>query len=48
MTPQELQKLLVDDAAAGMVQFVDVREPGEYDTAKLPRFQLYPLSQAAK
>ena len=30
------------------MQFVDVREPGEYDMAALPRFKLFPLSQAAK
>jgi hypothetical protein len=26
---------------------VDVREPWEYDTAKLPHFKLFPLSQAS-
>jgi rhodanese-related sulfurtransferase len=29
------------------VQFVDVREQWEYDTAKLPNFKLFPLSQAS-
>lgn len=29
------------------VQFVDVREQWEYDTAKLPHFKLFPLSQAS-
>lgn len=45
---QELRDLLVDDAKAEGVQFVDVREPGEHDAASLPRFKLFPLSQAAK
>ena len=48
MTPQELQELLRDDAAAEAVQFVDVREPGEADLAALPRFRLFPLSQASR
>jgi hypothetical protein len=48
MTVQELQKLLADDNAAEGVQFVDVREQAEHNTAKLPRFELYPLSAAAK
>jgi rhodanese-related sulfurtransferase len=48
MTPQELQELLIDDARAEGVQFVDVREQAEHDIARLPRFQLYPLSQAAR
>jgi rhodanese-related sulfurtransferase len=30
------------------VQFVDVREPWEYETAKLPHFKLFPLSEASK
>lgn len=29
------------------MQFVDVREPWEHDTAKLPYFKLLPLSQAS-
>lgn len=29
------------------VAFVDVREQWEYDTAKLPHFKLFPLSQAS-
>eukprot|EP00878_Enallax_costatus_P028207 GHUV01030437.1.p1 GENE.GHUV01030437.1~~GHUV01030437.1.p1 ORF type:complete len:146 (-),score=25.75 GHUV01030437.1:323-760(-) len=29
------------------VQFVDVREPGEYQVARLPHFKLMPLSQAS-
>lgn len=48
MTVQELQHLLTDDAKAEGVQFVDVREPNEYEIASLPRFQLYPLSQASR
>ncbi|KAI8467155.1 MAG: Rhodanese-like domain-containing protein [Monoraphidium minutum] len=46
MTVQELQQLLVDEARSEGVQFVDVREPGEHVMAKLPRFKLFPLSQA--
>jgi rhodanese-related sulfurtransferase len=45
---QELQELLIDESRAEGIQFVDVREPGEYDAAALPRFKLFPLSQAAK
>lgn len=29
------------------VQFVDVREPGEYELARLPHFKLMPLSEAS-
>lgn len=29
------------------VQFIDVREPGEHQTAHLPHFKLMPLSQAS-
>lgn len=47
MSVQELAELLpVDDLCEG-VQFVDVREPGEFAAAKLPRFKLFPLSAAA-
>ena len=48
MSVQELQQLLTDDASAEGVQFVDVREPGECQVAKLPRFKLWPLSQSAR
>jgi rhodanese-related sulfurtransferase len=48
MSVQELAELLpIDDLCEG-VQFVDVREPGEFAAAKLPRFKLFPLSAAAE
>jgi rhodanese-related sulfurtransferase len=47
MTPQELHALLEDDAAASAYQWVDVRERAEHALASLPRFELYPLSEAA-
>jgi len=33
------------DAAADAIQFVDVREESEREIAKLPHFELYPLSK---
>lgn len=49
MSVQELAELLSlgDDGCDG-VQFVDVREPGEFAAAKLPRFKLFPLSASAE
>jgi rhodanese-related sulfurtransferase len=48
MTVQELAELLsLGDEGCEDVQFVDVREPGEFQAAKLPRFKLFPLSDAA-
>jgi rhodanese-related sulfurtransferase len=48
MTVQELAELLsLGDDGCEDIQFVDVREPDEFTTAKLPRFKLFPLSDAA-
>jgi len=48
MSVQALRHLLAGgDAACADVQFVDVREPGEFSAAKLPRFKLFPLSDAS-
>ncbi|MEW5305359.1 MAG: hypothetical protein WDW38_005604 [Sanguina aurantia] len=44
MTVQELAELLSNDVLCEEVQFVDVREQHEMDTAALPNFRLFPLS----
>lgn len=45
MTVQKLQKLLEDGDSPLEMQFVDVREEGEAHVARLPHFQLYPMSR---
>eukprot|EP00878_Enallax_costatus_P007940 GHUV01008306.1.p1 GENE.GHUV01008306.1~~GHUV01008306.1.p1 ORF type:complete len:155 (+),score=46.89 GHUV01008306.1:216-680(+) len=47
MSVQDLQELLQNPVLCEEVQFVDVREPGEYQVARLPHFKLMPLSQAS-
>ncbi|GMA60340.1 rhodanese-like domain-containing protein [Alicyclobacillus fastidiosus] len=43
ISPDEVQALLSKDKAT--VQFVDVREPGEFSTGHVPGFKNIPLSQ---
>jgi rhodanese-related sulfurtransferase len=47
MTVNELAEMLPSDELCEDVQFVDVREPGEWSASKLPRFKLFPMSAAA-
>lgn len=47
MLPEELGRWLEERTAGGRgdVQFVDAREEAEAAIAKLPHFQLFPLSK---
>jgi rhodanese-related sulfurtransferase len=47
ITVNELRELLSNEILADEVQFIDVREQWEADTASLPRFKLLPMSQAS-
>lgn len=47
MGPLELAELLEAQGPSGEVQFLDVREPHEHETAALPHFALKPLSRCA-
>lgn len=42
----ELAELLEAQGASGDIQFLDVREPHEHETASLPHFALMPLSRS--
>eukprot|EP00879_Flechtneria_rotunda_P015718 GHRR01016440.1.p2 GENE.GHRR01016440.1~~GHRR01016440.1.p2 ORF type:complete len:136 (+),score=34.26 GHRR01016440.1:1728-2135(+) len=47
MSVQKLQEVLGNPRLCEDVQFVDVREQGEYQLSHLPRFKLLPLSEAS-
>lgn len=47
LSVQELGELLDNPILCEEVQFVDVREEGEHQTARLPYFRLFPLSSSA-
>ncbi|KAF8068286.1 PpiC domain-containing protein 12 [Scenedesmus sp. PABB004] len=48
MSVNELAELLANPLLCDECQFIDVREQGEWATARLPRFKLLPLSEAGE